>query len=646
MYTPIRSYSRLVFAALLTLACALPLASKAAQAQDVLTFTSVSHNFGSVAPNSPAINFGIKVTNTSATTDYLNFSVNLAGSTEYTTANNCGADIAPGASCELLFTFAAGATPGSQIATWNLTGTGDPTFSYSPSLPGTLSATILTQAGLTLTTSTHNFGSQLAFTTGPVYGVVLTNSTQHPVALNINLTPSGYQNFPFQHSSYTCPSTLTAGQSCNLQWQFFPSSGNGSTGQPTPFSAMFAISGVDTVTGQNVILTALGNQVAGVTLNGFGITGSNYLLMSTATHNFGNVPNGGTSPVYGIQLINTRPGAVTVTVAKTGNYGAFPIGSDNCFTGSSYTTTLASGQSCQVQFTFHPTTTGAQTASYNLTATSGGNPVTILDQSHSNAVTGATLLGNSVGTTLTLSTAGHNFGPWVVGTTSSTYGTTLTYPLCSGPGCTTQDPINLTYAYTGGSNTADFNLLTNTCGAQLTAGQSCNLAWTFSPQVAGALSAVYSISGVDSVNNQPVTITQGGTIVTGVSLSGNGQANAQLSITTSTHNFGEQGVGGSSATYGTVLYNTTGANVALSFAYSNSSLAADFPLVVNNCPATMPNNTSCNIQFKFTPTTTGPLTVVYNITATAFGSSVPIIDLSTGNPASPPGITMSGTGVN
>jgi hypothetical protein len=654
MYTSIRSYSRLVLSALLMLACACPLLSKSAQAQDVLTFSSVSHNFGTAAPNSTPINYGVQVTNTSSTDDYVNFGVSLAGNSQFSTVNNCPASIAPGGTCEILFIFTPGNTGGTFTASWNITsGASNPTFMTSPILPGTLTAAISATAGLSLTTSAHNFGTQLAFTTGTTYGVVLTNSTQNPVALDVNLTPSGYQNFPFQHNAYNCPSTLSAGQSCNLQWQFYPNAGNGSGGQPTAFTAMFGISGVDTVTGQNVILTnSTGQQVQGVTLTGYGITGSNYLLMSTATHNFGNIPNGGSSSTYGIQLINTRPGAVTITVSESGSYNVFPITSDNCFTGSSSTTTLASGQSCQVQFYFHPTVTGAQSATYTLTASSGGSAVTILDQSTSTRVTGATLTGNSVGTTLTLTTAGHAFGPWVIGTTSTTYGTTLTYPLCSGPGCTTQDPINMTYAYTSGSNTADFNLVTNTCPAQLTAGSSCSLAWTFSPQVAGALSAVYNITGVDSVNHQPVTITAGGQIVQGVSLSGNGQANAELALATSTHNFGEQGVGGSSATYGTVLYNTTGAAVSLSFAYSNSGLAADFPGAIppsnlpTNCPASMPTNTSCNIQFKFTPKTDGPLTVVYNITATQFGSSVPIIDLSTGNPANPPGVTLSGTGVN
>jgi hypothetical protein len=628
--------------------------AKGAQAQDVLTFTAVSHNFGSAAPNGTPIDFGIKVTNSSAITNYLNFAVNLTGSSDFSTANNCPSSIAPGASCELLFVFTPTSTVGTVTGSWNLTGTGDPTFSYSPSLPGTLTGAVVTAAGLTLSTAGHNFGTQLAYTTGNTYGVILTNSTQDPVAININLTPSGYQNFPFQHNNYNCPSVLTAGQSCNLQWQFYPSAGNGSSGQPTPFSATFGITGTDTKTGQPVIVTsspaAPGTnpvQVSGVTLSGYGITGSNYLLMSTATHNFGEVANGSASSTYGIQLINTRPGPVTVRLTSSGNTAAFPISSDNCFVPPSGIATLASGQSCQVQFYFQPTTVGLQTANYTLTATSSSGSVIILDQSTSNQVTGATLSGTSVGAQLELVTAGHPFGPWVVGTTSTQYTTYLKYPTCAaGPGqCNGPfNPINLTYAYSSGSNTADFNLITNTCGAQLTYQSQCTLTWTFSPQAAGAFSATYLINGTDSVTNQPVAIQAGtgGSIVQGVTLSGNGQAAAQLALATSNHNFGEQGVGGSSATYGTVLYNTTGATVNLSFGATDDN----FPLVVNNCPGALQNNQSCNIQYKFTPQTAGTLSQFISITATSYGSSVPIVDLSSGNTVIPPGISLSGTGVN
>jgi len=68
--------------------------------------------------------------------------------------------------------------------------------------------------------------------------------------------------------------------------------------------------------------------------------------------------------------------------------------------------------------------------------------------------------------------------------------------------------------------------------------------------------------------------------------------------------------------------------------------------VVNNCPATMQTNTSCNIQFNFTPQTAGPLSLIYYINPLQYGSSVALIDLSTGNPANPEGISLAGTGVN
>ena len=136
MYTSIRSYSRLVLSALLMLACACPLLSKSAQAQDVLTFSSVSHNFGTAAPNSTPINYGVQVTNTSSTDDYVNFGVSLAGNSQFSTVNNCPASIAPGGTCEILFIFTPGNTGGTFTASWNITsGASNPTFMTSPILP-------------------------------------------------------------------------------------------------------------------------------------------------------------------------------------------------------------------------------------------------------------------------------------------------------------------------------------------------------------------------------------------------------------------------------------------------------------------------------------------------------------------------------
>jgi hypothetical protein len=268
----------------------------------------------------------------------------------------------------------------------------------------------------------------------------------------------------------------------------------------------------------------------------------------------------------------------------------------------------------------------------------------VIDQSTGLSVTGATLSGTAIGNTMQVGN-NHNFGPWVLGTTSGAYGTTLSFPANTAPGSPAPQTANVTYAYASGSDTSDFTLTSPQCPSVFVQGTTpaCSLTWTFSPQATGARSAVYNITATDATTGQPITLINGNNVpVTGVTLSGNGQANAAVSVASSVHNFGEQGVGGTSAVYGTVVYNTTGHTITLAVGGTN----ANFPAYGNgtNCAGitTLTTNSSCNLAWTFTPTAPGTLSV--DISITANGGSTPITDLSSGNTIT--GIMLSGTGVN
>ncbi len=223
---------------------------------DQIKFTSVSHNFGSVAVGSSTVqggvgvaNYGVYVTN-QGTTDFP-FTLNLAGSPEFSQYNGCGSVIKAGKSCDIQFVFKPTA-PGAVSAAWTLTQQGD--FTFAPANGGTLKGTGIASGGtLTLTTGKHNFGSQTVGTSSATFGAVLTNATPNPLSLTI--TPSGATG-QFKTVLNNCPAVLVAGKTCNLQYQFAPTVSGFS-------SALIGIT-------SSVPVTAQGNTVSGLTLVGTG----------------------------------------------------------------------------------------------------------------------------------------------------------------------------------------------------------------------------------------------------------------------------------------------------------------------------------------------------------------------------------------
>jgi hypothetical protein len=219
-----------------------------APASNVLTFTSVSHNFGQVAVGTAASAYGINIKNTGSVA--YPFSLAFTPANGFTSANNCGSSIAAGATCELVFHF----TPTSTApvsATWSLASENG--FGYTPSNGGTLTGSGTNSGGVSLTTNGHNFGTVTVGTTSPTYGTVLSNSTTSPITLTLGSVSS-----PFA-SITNCTSTLAAGASCNLDFTFTPTT-------TSEANASFAISA--TSGGSPVTITANGVTTTAITLSG------------------------------------------------------------------------------------------------------------------------------------------------------------------------------------------------------------------------------------------------------------------------------------------------------------------------------------------------------------------------------------------
>jgi hypothetical protein len=309
--------------------------------------------------------------------------------------------------------------------------------------------------------------------------------------------------------------------------------------------------------------------------------------------------------------------AITIsdTVAYTGP--AAPTGAVTyTLNGVGYTATCTGSSS---PLTCSATVPGATIAalavnSYTVTAA-------IAAAGNYGAATGAsgtfTITAPTTGT-IKFSSVTHNMGSVTVGD-STTYGVQMT------------NTSSLAVTYTGITlnTTASPNPFTqaNNCGTSLAAGASCEIVFTFAPAAGdtGTLTATWSLAGTPG--GTTFTPSNGGTLTGTVAASGN------VTISTAGHNFGDVTVGTTSAVYGTVITNSTNASVTLTL----GSVTSPFALVTN-CPTTLAAGGSCNLNFTFSPTTTGLVQQMYSIAVN--GGAIPL--LVNGSPTT--GVTLTGTG--
>jgi hypothetical protein len=256
-----------------------------------------------------------------------------------------------------------------------------------------------------------------------------------------------------------CPSSLPVGGSCQIQVTFAPTSvGNQSA------SLNVAYDGLGSP--QSVALTGTGEQkqMTSVSLQPPSLTFATRSLKTTSA------PQAAT-------LLNNGNTDVTISGIST----AAPFHqSNNC------PSTLTVGQSCQIQVTFRPTTVGQANGTLSVTDNAPGSPQTV-------AVSG-------LGTLITLSPIGINFGSQNVGTSSSPVPVTL-----SNQGTIT---LNISQIVIGGADPGDFSQ-TNNCGSSLAVGAQCTIQVTFTPTQTGARSANVQVQ--DDVNPSPQDVALGGT---------------------------------------------------------------------------------------------------------------------------------------
>lgn len=262
-------------------------------------------------------------------------------------------------------------------------------------------------------------------------------------------------------------------------------------------------------------------------------------------------------------------GALTVAAAGA-DPGQFVKSADSCSG-----LVLVPAATCTLTIAFHPTTSGAKSASFAIGANPGG-------------FASASVVGNGLSAALlSISPTVRDFGSVVpcMGTMDSTFTLANTGDVATGA---------LTTPVLGGTDAAQFAIVSETCaGMTLTpnSGNSCSVIVRFRTQVPGSRSATLSS-----------TATPGGTAM--AVLVGTGLSPGSLSINPSTADFGTVGTGAASAftTFTvTTLCNTATAPLSTALFGANPG---DFTIGQNTCQGAVLAASSCTIQVAFTPGTT------------------------------------------
>jgi subtilase family serine protease len=556
---------------------AVSLSGTATATAPAASFSAVSISFGSTAVGATN-SASATLTNTGTATLTIT-SLNITGTntTSFLQTNNCGTSLAAGTTCNVTITFKP-LVSGSLTATLQAVDNAS-NSPQSIALSGTATGGSGPSAAFNATSI--SFGSTAVGSSNGT-SVTLSNGGTAALALTgISITGSNATSFL---QTNTCGSSVAAGSSCVVNLTFKP-----------------LVSGSLTATLQAV--DDAGNSPQSIALSGTATGGASpTLTFSPVPVTFASTPVGTTATQL-ITVKNTGTAAVSFTATTTvtgANASSFAKTASTC------PNPLPAGASCTNTISFTPTTSGTLTATVTYTDTAVGSPQTV-------ALSGT---GAAAGSTLSFSPGALSFASTVVGSTATEMITVKNIG-------TTAVSFTATTTVTG-VNASSFAKTASTCPNPLPAGASCTNTISFTPTMAGSLTAV--VTYTDTAAGSPQT----------VALSGTGAASgAALSFSPSAVSFAPTAVG-STATQTISVMNT--GTTAVSFTATTTVTgvnASSFAKTASTCPNPLPAGASCTNTISFTPTMAGSLSAVVTYTDTAAGSPQTVALSGTGAASGP-----------
>jgi len=450
------------------------------------------------------------------------------------------------------------------------------TASFSPQSAGTASGNIA------VTSNASN----------PTLNIPLSGLGVTPGALSAAPSSLSFGNVQTSQTQTLAESvTNTGGSSVTITQASLSGSGYSVTGLSLPltltsnqsanFSVVFTPQSAGSANGSLALISNI--VTLAIPLSGNGVS-SGALSASPSSLNFGNVQTG-KNQALAETITNTGGSSVTITQASLS-------GSGYSVTGLSLPLTLTANQSANFSIVFAPQSAGNANGSVSILS----NVATVAISLSGSGVTPATLATNP---------SSFAFGNVQVGN-ASTQPETLTN--------TGGSNLTISQATTSGSGFSTTGL---SLPLILTPEQSVSFNVIYTPPSAGSVTG--SLSIVSNASNSNVT----------VSLSGTGTASGQLSVTPTSHNFGNVVVGASQST--TASLTATGSSVIVSGASMSTS---EFSLSGLSFPFTLAAGQSTSFSITFTPQASGTATATASFNSNAANS--PAIASLTGTGSAPP----------
>jgi hypothetical protein len=297
------------------------------------------------------------------------------------------------------------------------------------------------------------------------------------------------------------------------------------------------------------------------------------------------------------QAVNTLSSAESVTLTNTGTFtltiSSIAV-SQNFVQQNNCALTLKPGDTCAIQVSFAPASTGALQGTLTVFANVPTGQV-------SASLSGTGLpAGNIV-----LSPTSLAFGSSIIGT--KTAAQNLTISNTGGVSVTLQTPVT----------TGDFPITANTCGTSLAPNSGCTISIAFNPTAAGGRAGVFTISDDEGTQT--------------AQLSGNGQATATAVLSGNSLNFSQpQMVGIKSGPQQVTLTN----NGDVSLTDIAIGVTGDFT-AQNNCGSFLVGHASCAVSVNFVPTKIGAETGVLTMNTQLGAQTVAL----SGTGLAPPGVS-------